>query len=86
MDIVDVTMAAYVYGTQDGDANFNVNYDMDHDGDVDIVDITMVTYNYGWECGGKSTSNLKFDSDLNRKCRFETRGVYKFRSGERINN
>jgi len=61
VDIVDVTMAAYTYGSSIGNPNYNASYDLDDDGDIDIVDITMVTYDYGWECEGKSVSGISFD-------------------------
>ncbi len=59
VDIIDVTMAAYAYGTLVGDPNYEAIYDLDDDGDIDIVDITMAAYDYGWFCG-KSELN-KFD-------------------------
>ena len=58
VDIVDVTMAAFAYGTETGDPNYNPTYDLDSDGDIDIVDITMVTYDYGWTCSKKEAIAL----------------------------
>jgi len=66
VDIVDVTMAAYTYGSSLGNPNYNASYDLDDDGDIDIVDITMVTYDYGWECEGKSVSGISFNETSNQ--------------------
>jgi hypothetical protein len=60
VDIIDVTMAAYAYGTSVGDPNYDPSFDMDSDGDVDIIDITMVTYDYGWTCGKSSLSRADY--------------------------
>jgi hypothetical protein len=65
VDIIDVTMAAYAYGTKVGDPEYSAIYDLDFDGDVDIVDITKVTYDYGWGCGDKSESVMSFNDDFN---------------------
>ncbi len=61
VDIIDVTTAAYCYGTETGDANYNALYDLDDDGDIDIIDITIVAYNYGWTCGKSSSEIINFD-------------------------
>ena len=50
VDILDVTAAAYYYGTVLGDSLYNSDFDFDDDGDCDILDITTVTYYYGWSC------------------------------------
>jgi len=65
VDIVDVTMAAYAYGSSEGDPSYSSTYDMDNDGDVDIVDITMVTYNYGWTCGKDQLETIDFSDFRN---------------------
>ena len=65
VDIIDVTIAAYRYGTIVGDANYDAQYDLDGDGDIDIVDITMVAYNYGWTCGDKANYSINFDNTNN---------------------
>jgi len=55
VDILDITMAAFCYGTSTGDADYNADYDLDNDGDIDIIDLTQVAYNYGWTCGDKKS-------------------------------
>jgi len=50
VDILDITTAAYYYGTEIGDELYNTDFDFDNDGDIDILDITSVSYNYGWAC------------------------------------
>ncbi len=60
VDIVDVTMAAYAFGTSVGDPNYDPAFDLDNDGDIDIVDITMVTYDYGWTCGKSSLNSIDY--------------------------
>jgi len=82
VDIVDITMAAYTYGTSIGDPNYNIAYDLDNDGDIDIVDITMVTYDYGWSCGKNAISNTSLEEVnnenvlLNQKITLLGNGVY----------
>ena len=63
VDIVDVTTAAYHYGTQIGDDLYDPTYDLDNDGDIDIIDLTMITYYYGWTCGSKSSIYLNTNND-----------------------
>ena len=63
VDIVDVTTAAYHYGTQIGDDLYDPAYDLDNDGDIDIIDLTMITYYYGWTCGSKSSIYLNTNND-----------------------
>ncbi len=58
-------MAAYAYGSSEGDPSYSSTYDMDNDGDVDIVDITMVTYNYGWTCGKQEKETIDFSGFRN---------------------
>ena len=48
VDIVDISMAAYCFGTEVGDSNYDDIYDMDSDGDIDIVDISIIAFDYGW--------------------------------------
>ena len=65
VDIVDISMAAYTYGTAIGNPNYNPTYDLDNDGDIDIVDITMVAYDYGWSCGNNNKKTYSFEDANN---------------------
>ena len=48
VDILDITMAAYTYGSSSGGPNYNPDYDIDDDGDVDVLDLTAIAFEYGW--------------------------------------
>ena len=50
VDIIDVQMVAYAYGSSVGDDNYNPAYDVNDNGQIDIVDVQTVAYNYGWTC------------------------------------
>jgi hypothetical protein len=43
-------LVAARWGTHDGDANYDSNYDLDNDGDIDIVDIMEVVAHWGETC------------------------------------
>ena len=45
--IFDIVTMADVYGSQEGDPDYNPNCDIDGDGDIDIFDIVMAASNYG---------------------------------------
>jgi len=47
VDIFDIVLVAFVYGTHAGEPNFISNCDIDGDGDVDIFDAVTTAYYYG---------------------------------------
>jgi hypothetical protein len=47
VNIADVSLVAYSYGTKVGDERYSLTVDLDKDGEVNIVDITLVAKDYG---------------------------------------
>ena len=47
VDLFDIVLMAWGYGTSEGQPKFNANYDIDGDGDIDIFDLVIAAGNYG---------------------------------------
>ncbi len=50
VDIIDITLIAFRYGSSQGSSLYNPAYDINSDGVIDIIDVTMVAFEYGWSC------------------------------------
>lgn len=47
VNILDISIVALAFGTQEGDENYNSNADLNKNGEVNIIDISMVAVDYG---------------------------------------
>ena len=47
VNILDISIIASVFGTQEGDENYDSIADLDKNGEVNIIDISMVAVDYG---------------------------------------
>jgi hypothetical protein len=47
VNIVDVSIVAMAFGTQEGDENYNVLADLDKNGEINIIDVSTVAMDYG---------------------------------------
>jgi len=47
VNILDISIVASVFGTQEGDENYDSIADLDKNGEVNIIDISMVAVDYG---------------------------------------
>ena len=49
VNILDISIVAVAFGTQEGDKNYDSIADLDKNGEVNIIDISMVAVDYGKE-------------------------------------
>jgi hypothetical protein len=47
VDIIDITIVAYSYGSRTGDARWREECDLNHDGIINIIDLSEVAQGYG---------------------------------------
>jgi len=48
VDLADLTILAYAYGSRPGDPRWNVACDLKNDGTVDLADLVTFAMHYGW--------------------------------------
>ncbi len=58
IDIVDVMQVVGRWGTEEGDPDYDEQYDLDDDGDIDIVDVQIETSLWGRRCDDPATDPI----------------------------
>jgi hypothetical protein len=49
VDIFDIVLITYVYGSQIGDISYEPEFDINCDGEIDIFDVVNIVPYYGYE-------------------------------------
>jgi hypothetical protein len=50
VDILDLRVLARIYGSQEGDNNYDSHYDFDQNGVINILDLRRISSQYGQTC------------------------------------